>query len=178
MAVLAGCSDGPEPASDSLPSAAPTSAGASETLPPLGPPDFPMPPEAREQTPAGAESFLRYYLNLYNRAQADLNTAYMSELSKDCETCDQLINNMNEDAQNSRSYEGGTVEPVSITPASLADGRAELAFSLAQSALVVRTAEGATIGELSAPPATLQCGAVLTWSTQSTSWVFSQWDVT
>ncbi len=49
VAVLAGCSS-QRPANQTLPSAAPTSAEASATLPPLGPPDFPMPAAARERS--------------------------------------------------------------------------------------------------------------------------------
>ena len=176
VAVLAGCSS-ERPANETLPSAAPTSAEASQTLPPLGPPDFPMPPEAREQTPAGAEAFLRYYLDVYNLAQAKLDSTYMNQLSQSCQTCDRLSANIDEDARNSRMYEGGAVDVVSLTTPSVEGDKAEIAFSMKQDALTVRDSDGAILSELSAPQASLQCGAVLTWSPQATSWILSQWDV-
>jgi len=176
VAVLAGCSS-KEPANDTLPSAAPTSAAPSETLPPLGPPDLPMPAEAREQTPAGAEAFLRYYMAIYSQAQASLDSTYMDQLSQDCTTCDRLIANMREDAHSQREYEGGEVNVMSVSTPFITGSKAEIAFSMEQSALKVRDANGVEVGELSAPAATLQCGAVATWSATETTWVLSQWDV-
>ena len=68
VAALAGCS-GSEEASQTLPATSRTSASPSATLPPLGPADFPVPAEARQQTAAGATAFIDYYLGLMNRSQ-------------------------------------------------------------------------------------------------------------
>ncbi len=70
LAVLAlasaGCSEPGQP-STSLPTA--TSTSAEPTLEPLGPPDFPVPAEAREQTEAGAIAMASYYLDLIDFAR-------------------------------------------------------------------------------------------------------------
>ena len=66
--VLIGCSREQE-AADTLPSAdAPVA--TEEELPPLGPEDLRMPDEARTQDAAGAEAFVRYYIDLINRTSA------------------------------------------------------------------------------------------------------------
>ena len=66
-ALLSGCSEKQE-AGTTLPStsASPTT----EELPVVGPADFPVPDEARTKNAAGAEAFLRYFIELINRQQA------------------------------------------------------------------------------------------------------------
>lgn len=171
---LVGCSE-EQPASQTLPTTAAT-AEATPTLEALGPPDLPMPAEAREQTPAGAEAFIRYYMDVYTSAQAGLDATYMDQLSQGCQTCDQLISNLQEDSAAGLSYEGGAAQ-VSFISATVDGGRAEAAFSITQDALIVRDAQGSERVDLSAPAADLDCGAILTWSSQLSSWIFTQWDV-
>ncbi len=60
-ALLSGCSEKQE-ANDTLPT--PSAAETTEALPELGPPDLPMPAEAREQTVEGADAFTRYYVEI------------------------------------------------------------------------------------------------------------------
>src|SRR4051794_26604224 len=85
-AVLTGCSDGGT-ANETLPSTSTTAAETSEALEPLGPPDLPMPAEAREQTAAGAQVFLTYYVALMNHAQEQSTSRFVRDLSVDCSTC-------------------------------------------------------------------------------------------
>jgi hypothetical protein len=178
VAVLAGCSDSPAPANDTLPSAAPTSAEASQTLPPLGPPDFPMPPEARQQTPAGAEAFLRYYLNLYNTAQATMDAQYLRQFGKSCETCEGLASQIEDDAAAGYRYQGGQLTTDGLSPPVVQEEKAEIAFSITQAALSVTTSDGAPIDGLDFPlRASPACGAILNWSELTSSWVITQWDV-
>jgi len=68
-ALLGGCSEKHE-ANDTLPS--PSAAETTEALPALGPADFPVPDEARTKDAAGAEAFLRYFVDLINRQQVSL----------------------------------------------------------------------------------------------------------
>ena len=65
--LLGGCSEKQE-ANDTLPSA--SAAETTEALPEVGPADFPVPDEARTKDAAGAEAFLRYYIDLLNRQRA------------------------------------------------------------------------------------------------------------
>jgi hypothetical protein len=61
--VLSGCSERQE-AADTLPEADATPSASEPELPPLGPPDLPVPDAAREKTPEGALAFAKYYMSL------------------------------------------------------------------------------------------------------------------
>src|SRR5215212_8862000 len=78
--LLVGCAEKRE-ASGSLPEPTPTSTSAE--LEPLGPPDFPMPNEARTQDAAGAEAALRYYLSLIDHLGTTTGQP-LRDLSRDC----------------------------------------------------------------------------------------------
>jgi outer membrane murein-binding lipoprotein Lpp len=177
VVLLAGCSDGGT-ANETLPSTSSTSAAeTSASLPPLGPPDMPMPDEAREQTAAGADAFIRYYMDVYTAAQATMDPTYMDAFSQGCETCDTLISNLSDDMEAGYKYEGGRVAVQSSSFGNLAQSRIEGAFSIAQEALTVRDGAGNELPDLSAPAASLNCGAILTWSPIDRTWVLTQWDV-
>jgi hypothetical protein len=149
VAVLAGCSS-KEPANDTLPTPSATSAEASETLPPLGPADFPMPAEAREKTPAGAEAFLRYYLDLVSR-QAGVSGGPLRDLSRDCSFCDFLADRYDEDASAGYSYEGGEIVVVDMSIPAITGEVAEFSFALSQSAIVIMSADGQPVGGRESP---------------------------
>jgi hypothetical protein len=174
-AVLTGCSS-EQQANQTLPSMSSTTASA-DALPPLGPPDFPMPDEAREMTPEGAEAFIRYYMDLYNAAQVSMDPTYMDEFSQGCTLCDGLIANLAEDSSLGYRYVGGHVELDSVAASPVQEGEVELGFSMTQEPLQVEAPNGAEMTELSAPAADLQCGAVLNWSSIIESWVLGQWDI-
>ncbi|WP_138734434.1 DUF6318 family protein [Modestobacter excelsi] len=174
IAVLAGCSGG-ETANETLPSTSSSAAGTAASLPPLGPPDLPMPDEAREQTPAGAEAFLRYYMAVYTKAQVEMDSTYLRQFSQECSFCDALIQRLDENAASRHTYDGGavTLRATSLTPD--ADGAIEGAFTIDQAALTIHDEAGATVSE--DPQATYSCGAVLTWRPTEAAWAMTQWDV-
>jgi hypothetical protein len=174
VAVLAsGCSE-PQQASETLPSAAETSESPGPE--PLGPPDFPMPDEAREQTEAGAEAFLRYYLELYNYAKDRLDPTHLSELSQGCITCDDLVRQISEDAAAGYAYVGGDITIESMSPPLIRDSRAEIALVIVEAPLQI-THEGAPVPDLTFPERRKpSSGAVLNWSTTHSSWIINQLD--
>jgi hypothetical protein len=176
VAVLAsGCSE-PQQASETLPSAAETS--ESPALEPLGPPDFPMPDEAREQTEAGAIAFTRYYLELYNHATANLDSSHLRELSQGCETCDNLAQGIEDTAAEGLRYDGGQVRVDWISNAALRGATAELAFSITEAPLSIVTSDGMVVpGRQYEESASPNCGAIVAWSATKSSWLFSQLDV-
>jgi hypothetical protein len=176
VAVLAsGCSE-PQQASETLPSAAETS--ESPALEPLGPPDFPMPDEAREQTEAGAIAFTRYYLELYNHATANLDSSHLRELSQGCATCDSLASQIEETAAEGLHYDGGEVRVDWISNAAIRGASAELAFSITEAPLAIVTPEGAPLADRTYPErVSPNCGAIVSWSTTQSSWLFTQMDV-
>jgi hypothetical protein len=87
--VLSGCSERQE-AADTLPEADATPSASEPELPPLGPPDLPMPAEARTQDAAGAEAFVRYYIDLINRTSTVMDAAPLREFSDGCEDCERI----------------------------------------------------------------------------------------
>jgi hypothetical protein len=177
VAVLAGCSDGGT-ANETLPSTSSDSAAeTSESLPPLGPPDLPMPAEAREQTAVGAEAFIRYYMAIYTAAEASMDPTYLDQFSQGCALCDSIINTLRDDATAGYSYEGGQVTVTDVSFGAISGSRVEGAFSIDQSSLTVHGNDGAAIADLGAPAESLNCGAILSWSADDASWVFTQWDV-
>ncbi|KGH43639.1 hypothetical protein IN07_23925 [Modestobacter caceresii] len=176
IAVLGGCSRG-ETANETLPEAPPSATETSEALPPLGPPDLPMPPEAREQTPAGAAAFIRYYMDVYNAAQSSMDPTYLDQFSQDCSLCDSLIANIREDKAAGYTYEGGEVSVSSASFGDVRDFKVEGAFSINQAALNVEGPGGSRIDDLSAPAESLTSGAILTWASTDSTWILTQWDV-
>jgi len=174
VAMLAGCSGG-EKANETLPSTSSTPVETTESLPPLGPPDLPMPADAREQTPAGAEAFIRYYMAIYTAAQADLDATYLAQFSQECSFCNALIKRLTDNAASGNTYDGGAVTLTATSLAPSEHDRMEGAFTIDQAALTIRDPVGTVVS--AEPQATYDCGVVLTWSSADTSWVLFQWDV-
>ena len=169
--VLSGCSERQE-AADTLPEAdAPSS---EPDLPPLGPPDLPMPPEARTQDATGAEAFVRYYIDLINRTSTVMDAAPLREFSDGCEDCERIASNVEADATAGYSYSGGKVEIIEIPAPLLKQSSAEMALVVEQSALKVVDATGKPVDVLSSDAFSgLSGGAALTWDQVRQSWLMT-----
>ena len=111
-ALVSGCSAKQE-ANDTLPTAA---AETTEALPEIGPADFPVPDEARTKDAAGAEAFLRYYMNLSNRQQERLDGEPLRELGPECRDCFRMAKLLDEARAAGHRYEGGEGEPQERAP--------------------------------------------------------------
>ncbi|MCZ2818734.1 DUF6318 family protein [Modestobacter sp. VKM Ac-2977] len=175
IAVLSGCSRG-ETANETLPEASPSAAETSEALPPLGPPDLPMPPEAREQTEAGAAAFIRYYVELINHTNSDMDPQFLRQLSRDCATCDRIADETDADALAGYRYVGGRLSVTSSLEATLSTpGQAESAFVIDQEELAIENSNGQPVPGLSFPALDdLQSGSVLTWNKGIASWMVTE----
>jgi hypothetical protein len=103
-ALLAGCSEKQE-ANDTLPS--PSAAETTEELPEVGPADFPVPDEARTKDAAGAEAFLRYWIDLIDRQRAIPAGQPIRDLGPECDTCLRIARNYDDAAAAGQRYEGG-----------------------------------------------------------------------
>jgi hypothetical protein len=134
--VLSGCSERQE-AADTLPEADATPSASEPELPPLGPPDLPMPAEARTQDAAGAEAFVRYYIDLINRTSTVMDAAPLREFSDGCAECNRIATNTETDAAAGRNYEGGEISLEEITPAFIKDQTAEMSIRVNQARFVV-----------------------------------------
>ena len=130
--LLSGCS-GQQEANDTLPGADATPSASEAELPPLGPPDLPMPAEARTQDAAGAEAFVRYYIDLINRTSTVMDAAPLREFSSNCEECSRLARDVDKDLATGYSYDGGQLTITEI-PAPLIRARLMWRASCSRSA--------------------------------------------
>ena len=176
VVVPAGCSAEGQQASTELPPASSSSAEPTPDMPELGPPDLPMPAKARTRDAAGAEAFLRYYMDVYNHAQRTMDSTYMREFSRSCDTCDRIADDLDMDAAAGYSYEGGGVRLGAISEPSVGSSEAELVFAVQQEALTVKE-NGRPVEGLSFPPnSSTTDGAVLLWDASRSTWLITQWE--
>lgn len=174
-AVLAGCSE-PEQPSTTLPTATSTSA-AQAPLEPLGPADFPVPDEAREQTEAGAIAMAMYYLDLIDHVKDQMvsgtvDSAALRDLENECEVCEQIAAGFDAEVAAGNHYEGAdlTLQPgVTATVTGLS---ADVVF-------IVEQAPATSIGPdqsviRTTDVTTLRGGMVFEWSEVRNGWIASQ----
>lgn len=171
--ALGGCSQ-QQAGNDSLPRAdAPATTSTSE-LPPLGPPDLPMPAQARTQDPAGAQAFVRYYIDLINRTSTVMDAAPLREFSNGCENCNRIASNVEADARAGYKYDGGRVEIIELPAPLLKQSTAEMAIVVNQSALRVSDSTGRSVDDLnSGAYSGLSGGAALTWAEDRQIWLMT-----
>jgi hypothetical protein len=168
-AVLTGCLEKQE-ASETLPSS--SAAETSEALPELGPADFPVPDEARTKDAAGAEAFVRYYIELLNRQQALPDGEPLRALSPDCETCLRIARAFDEAATAGHTYNGGELTLNEILDPQLDGDTASVIFWTRIEAVSVRDSAGAPVpeGQDELTP-NAGSGMTLTWSADQRTWL-------
>ncbi|MDT0275079.1 DUF6318 family protein [Blastococcus goldschmidtiae] len=171
-AALTGCSEKQE-ASQSLPSTS-SAAPTEEQLPPLGPEDLPMPDEARTQDAAGAEAFVRYYIELINRTSTVMDAQPLRELSDGCRDCDRIADNTDADAAAGYRYVSGELLIRAAGRATVDGGEAQIAFTLDQKPLQVVDAAGSVNTELSTDAYSgLNGGAIARWDPERETWLMT-----
>ena len=166
--ALTGCSE-KQQANETLPPASATP--SAEELPPLGPPDFPVPDEARTKDAAGAEAFLRYYVDLLNRQRPLLDGEPLQDLGPNCQTCARIAKNYEEAAAAGHRYEGGELTLNDVVEPSLADDQASLVFGIKQDAVRIVDATGTVVNPGLPLRPNLGSGMTLVWSAADQSWL-------
>jgi hypothetical protein len=173
--LLSGCSQKVE-ANDTLPSTSTSPTTAS--LPPVGPADFPVPDEARTKDAAGAEAFLRYFIDLINRQQAIPAGQPIRDLGPECQECLRIARAFDESAAAGYRYNGGELS-LNDVPAPQMDGdRADIVFGARAEAVSLRDAAGAAVpgGQAEAQP-NAGSGIALAWSEPDQSWLVVEFNV-
>ncbi len=175
--VLSGCSERQE-ASDTLPGADASPSASEPELPPLGPPDLPMPAEARAPTRDGARAFFEYYIEVYNHAFVNMDSSYIRDLGLNCTDCNLIADQLDADTAAGLQYEGGTLRIDSMSPPSVEGETAQLALIFTQAPLkVINSTSGEPLRELSSGEVhSPSGGAVLAWQAKRSTWVVTQWD--
>jgi hypothetical protein len=167
-ALLTGCSQRTE-ANDTLP---PTSSGpTSEALPPVGPADFPVPDEARTKDAAGAEAFLRYYIDLSNRQQTLLEGQPLRDVGPQCQECLRIAQNFDEAAAASYRYEGGELTINELAPPLVEGDTAVISFDVQQEAVRLLDADGNPVYPGLEMQPELSSGIELVWGDDKRSWL-------
>ncbi len=117
--LVSGCSGGDPPPSNptvttSTSGVATTTAAPSTTIPPTGAPV--LPDAARQQSPEGAEAFVRHWFDVSTYAFANLDSAALLALG-DCLTCTALAGTLDEIASRGNRLDGGAADVMSVTSA-------------------------------------------------------------
>jgi hypothetical protein len=168
--ALSGCSE-EQPASDSLPTA-----GAEPTedaLAPLGPEDLPMPDEARTQDAAGAEAFVRYYIELINRTSTVMDADPLREFSEGCRDCDRIAGKVEEDASAGLDYEGGELTLLEVGAPLLEGETAQVALRADQAEFVVLDSSGEPTADGFSAFTNIPGGAAARWDGRVGSWLMT-----
>jgi hypothetical protein len=171
--LLSGCSQKVE-ANDTLPSTSTTPTTAS--LPPVGPADFPVPDEARTKDAAGAEAFLRYFIDLINRQRAIPAGQPLRDLGPQCQECLRIARVFDDAATAGRHFEGGKLTLNSLAAPLLDGDGALISFGAGQEALSLADQTGAVLESLPAD-STLGSGITLTWSQTDNAWLASGFNI-
>lgn len=172
--LLTGCAEKQE-ASTSLPTAEP--APTTESLPPLGPADMPMPAEARTQDAAGAEAFVRYYFDLLNQSLETMDPQHLRSLADDgCDVCERIAKETESDAAQGYSYAGGELAIASdISVVVIAPDEAQSAFIADQAPMTVLDGSGVPVPDLTFDGERgLSSGAIAVWDSFKRTWLLSE----
>jgi hypothetical protein len=173
IAVLTGCSDGGT-ANETLPPVTSSAAPTSDALQPLGPPDFPVPDEARAKTPEGVLAFTTYYLQLTDRVLPSLDPTPLRDLSRGCEACEALAAGYDADRAAGYRYEAGELS-IDSTGTSVVEGdTGEISFLLTQPPVRVFDANDQLVPERETDTYQLSGGMVLQWDARKTTWLVTQ----
>ncbi|TFV59850.1 hypothetical protein E4P41_11045 [Geodermatophilus sp. DF01-2] len=170
--ALSGCSERQE-ANDTLPGADAEPSASEPELPPLGPPDLPMPAAARTPDAAGAEAFVRYYIDLINRTSTVMDAALLREFSDRCDGCNRIAAHTEEDARAGYDYEGGEITITEISQPLMKGATAEMAIRMDQARFRVVDASGSPVDGGSEPYSALLGGAALVWSPDRSTWLIT-----
>jgi hypothetical protein len=166
--LLSGCSEKQE-ANETLPS---TSASPStEALPELGPADFPVPDEARTKDAAGAEAFLRYYIELANRQQAALDGQPLRELGPECQECLRIAQNFEEVAAAGQRYQGGEITVNALASPLVEGDKVTISFGARQEAVRIVDASDHVVDPGLELMPNLGSGISLVWSEAERTWL-------
>lgn len=152
VACSSGAADEPQPTT-SAPAAtskAPTPT-ATESTP--APPE--MPPEAREGTPEGAEAFARYWFDAVEHAYRTGDPSILRQLAEpDCVTCTSLIEEVEREAANGRSFEGIDVEVLTSVAGPPDERGVVVSMTLREADSRVIASDGSVIREVPGTEAT------------------------
>jgi hypothetical protein len=179
LGLVAGCSsaDAKSQPSAELPPASSSAAESTPELPPLGPEDFPVPDEARVKDQAGAEAFLRYWIDLLNHQRAIPEGKPLLELGPDCNGCIRIAQNYDNVAREGNSYRGGSLTLTDVPPPTLSGDKARISFAIRQEAVAIVDDSGEIVDPGLPPVPNAGSGIALAWSEPNVGWLVTAFDL-
>jgi hypothetical protein len=171
VALATGCSAEAKQPSAELPPASSAAAEPTPELPPLGPEDFPVPDEARTKDEAGAEAFLRYYIDLLNRQIAVPAGQPLRELGPECNECQRIARQFDEAAEKGHGYIGGRITIDGDFGTAETQEGVNLSFFARITAGRVEDDSGTPVDGTAFAAERLPSAALLTWSPTQQGWL-------
>jgi hypothetical protein len=132
-----------------------------------------MPAEARTQDAAGAEAFVRYYIELINRTSDVMDAQPLRDLSKGCRECDRIATHTETSARAGHHYQGGEITVNEVAPPLLKKNTAEMAIGVDQARFIVADAGGAPVDGGSEAYTDVSGGVALVWDPDQASWLIT-----
>lgn len=156
--VLIGCialsactSTDAEPTVPSAPTTVSTTSSSSTTAPPATatPTGAPLLPDAaRQQTPEGAEAFVRHWFDLFNYSFTALDSAALLSAGN-CLTCQQLAKTIDEVAARGHTLTGGQAVVSTVDPAAnITEGGTTVTVAFASTSAQELGVDGALVEEV------------------------------
>jgi hypothetical protein len=136
-----------------------------------------VPPEARTKDAAGAEAFLRYWIDLLNRQRAIPAGQPLRDLGPDCQECLRIAHVYDETAAADERYEGGGLILNDITTPRLDGDTAAFGFGIRQDAVRLVDSAGGVVDPGQESRDNVAGGIDLEWSTSSRTWLVTSFGI-
>jgi hypothetical protein len=143
----------------------------------IGPADFPVPPEARTKDAAGAEAFLRYWIDLINRQRAIPAGQPLRDLGPECQECLRIARVFDETAANNERYDGGELILNDVTTPRLDGDKAAFGFGVRQDAVRLVDQVGTLVDPGQEGRENIAGGIDLEWSKASETWLVTSFGI-
>jgi hypothetical protein len=130
-----------------------------------------VPDEARTKDAAGAEAFLRYWIDLSNRQQERLDGQPLRDLGPQCQECLRIAQNFDEVAAAGQKYEGGKITINGLATPLLRDDKAVISFGARQEAVRLVDQAGDPVDKGLPLLPHQSSGITLIWSPAANCWL-------
>jgi hypothetical protein len=136
-----------------------------------------MPDEARTYDAAGAEAFVRYYVDLLNKSLTDMDPQYLRLFADvGCDACERIATETESDAAAGYSYRGGELTiPGDVSVMMHPPDSAETGFVADQAPMTVLDSAGNPVpGLVFSGKDALNSGTIATWDGAAKSWKLTE----
>jgi hypothetical protein len=135
-----------------------------------------VPDEARTKDAAGAEAFLRYWIDLMNHQRAIPAGQPLRDLGPECQECLRIARNYDEAAAAGNRYDGGELRLIDVAPPVIGGDEASINFNAGQAAVSLVDPSGVVINGLPAEN-NLGSGISLVWTDAEKSWAIAGFNI-